>query len=781
MLKRLLSIVILLWLPFASAGASQQADGFNSGDVLPRQIIALYDAKVEGDPRYTLSHRFLEMPLNHLGYIVKYHDINESFPKIDESVRGVIAWFTSETQLDDPSALFEWLHKAIDKKKKLLVMGGLGVSEKFRAIDKNLQSLNRIMHRIGVHDRNNWVNILHNVEISSVTPDLTNFERNFKGEIKPYQATNKVGSNAKTHLRLKAPQYEAPYSDLIVTNENGGYVAHNYGVFQFYNGDGDLVLSQWFINPFIFLSEVFDDEYLPKPDTTTLFGRRIFYSHLDGDGWNNLTEVAKYRKKGVLSSDVLYEEVFKPYSDFGFTVGLIVSEIDPQCHGTPQSIPVAKKTLALHNVEPGSHTYSHPLHWEFFADGDASKEQKYKNNYKGKGGKRFFVSEWLMDEGESPIDVGGEGYKALSQPDKDIALRGIRDPNTNAEEVLQKYDTPRSYACEAFNLDKEVRGSIDYIEKLAGGKKVKLYQWSGNTTPFEAAIRYTREQGLFNINGGDSRFDSEYPSYATVSPLSAPIGEERQIYSSNSNENTYTNLWTDRFFGFKYLQTTVNNTESPIRVAPYNLYFHSYSGEKDAALTAVKENLEFARKQSLIPIYSSEYAAIATSYFSMDIKKLGHEHWKVMNRGNLQTIRIDKATLKSVDFERSKGVIGQNYYQGSLYIALDESNDAPVIKLKAVEKTGEYPKTTVPYIVESNWKIKSLQFSKNSLMFSAIGFGDSDILLQMPNSVEAKIQLYKGKDRYEERVIKTDVYNQLRLIIDDPKEPIGVSIQTGEE
>jgi len=28
---------------------------------------------------------------------------------------------------------------------------------------------------------------------------------------------------------------------------------------------------------------------VPKPDTTTLAGRRIYYSHIDGDGWKELT------------------------------------------------------------------------------------------------------------------------------------------------------------------------------------------------------------------------------------------------------------------------------------------------------------------------------------------------------------------------------------------------------------------------------------------------------------------------------------------------------------
>jgi hypothetical protein len=746
---------------------------------LPRTIIALYDSQHEGDPRYTRTHRFLEMPLNYLGFIVEYHDIRKPLPAIDQSVRGVLVWFLSDTELDDPVFLFDWLHQALDLKKKLLVMGGIGASEKYRESVENMESVNRLMHRIGVHDRNSWVSIIHDAKLENLNPPLLNFERNYDGEIVPFSATNVAASNARSHLKMIVPQYEEPVSDLIITNDNGGYIARDYGIFQLFDDDAELVLTQWFINPFLFLREVFDDAYLLKPDTTTVNGRRIFYSHLDGDGWNNLSEVQGYQKRKILSSEVLYDQVFKPYDDFAFTVGLIVAELRPDCYGLPDSIPVAKKIMALDNVEPGSHTYSHPLYWGFFADGDRQKEKQYLEAYPSTPQNQFFLSKLILGEEEEPIQIDKE-YK--DRFDAEDPMRGIEDPFNPPSKIMRLYKTPRSYACEPFNLEKEVQGSIDYIEALSGGKKVKLYQWSGNTTPFEAAIRETRKAGLLNINGGDSRFDTEYPSYATVAPLSVKVGDERQIYSSNSNENTYTNLWTDRFFGFKYLQTTVNNTESPLRVAPYNLYFHTYSGEKDAALTAVKENLEFARKQKLIPLFASEYAAIADSFFEVDIIPLGKEHWEIRNRGALQTFRIDNAaSMRKVDIRQSKGVVGYTHYQGALYISLDPGEINPIIKLVPVDNLNKATNVNLPYVIESNWKIKHLQKSKKSLIFSAGGLGDSDILIQWPYEAEVNLVVSDNKKQFKQELIKTDVYNRLHLSIDNLKKPVGVTITLIEE
>ena len=66
----------------------------------------------------------------------------------------------------------------------------------------------------------------------------------------------------------------------------------------------------------------------------------------------------------------------------------------------------------------------------------------------------------------------------------------------------------------------EVLGALKFSEQFApAGKRAKLYLWSGDTTPFAAALAATRAAGVRNMNGGDSRFDSEYPSVAYVPPL----------------------------------------------------------------------------------------------------------------------------------------------------------------------------------------------------------------------------------------------------------------------
>src|ERR1700738_4512097 len=60
-----------------------------------REVIALYDGAQEGDADLTRIHRFAEMPLNHLGFILRFHDIRTKLPEPAEMerYRGVLTWF----------------------------------------------------------------------------------------------------------------------------------------------------------------------------------------------------------------------------------------------------------------------------------------------------------------------------------------------------------------------------------------------------------------------------------------------------------------------------------------------------------------------------------------------------------------------------------------------------------------------------------------------------------------------------------------------------------------
>jgi hypothetical protein len=380
-------------------------------------------------------------------------------------------------------------------------------------------------------------------------------------------------------------------------------------------------------------------------------------------------------------------------------VAPIAADIDPKWVGTEESRRVARELWALPWVEAGTHTYSHPFYWQFFESGDANLEIPYLRNYKSPTWKPKQVPEELKGKGE-PLPMG--------------------------------YIIPRGFAVEPFEIHKEVEGSLkEMAALLPKGKRIEILAWPGNCSPWEEVVHMTREAKIQNINGGDTRFDPEYPAYASVAPIGRQVGKERQIYASTSNENTYTNLWSENFHAFRYLRKTIDSTETPLRLKPFSIYYHMYSGEREASLSSLLGNLNYARAQDVIPLVVSYFTHIAEGFYDAQLVALGNDSWRVEHRGTLSTIRFDQGTLKAVDFERSQGVIGERPFQGSLYVYLDSAVAAPVIALKNNEYYYTLPEEKTAYLVESRWLVSGLSRTGNRLEFTAQGFGNGEMVWQV--------------------------------------------------
>jgi hypothetical protein len=150
----------------------------------------------------------------------------------------------------------------------------------------------------------------------------------------------------------------------------------------------------------------------------------------------------------------------------------------------------------------------------------------------------------------------------------------------------------------------------------------------------------------------------------------------------------------------------------------------------------VKENLDFARNSAIIPIRTVDYVKAAQGFYTAEIEKLGAMSWRIKNRQNLQTVRFDRAFQLVADMENSVGVLGYNYYQGSLYVSLDPAVMEPIVALGDLKTLGRYGSQSKPYLLESNWLIKDLQFINKSLIFDASGFGQSIIKFRMSDAKE---------------------------------------------
>lgn len=750
-------IVAALFLAAFLAGNAAPAAaieiGFTPRPVL-RKVLALYDSAAEPTPSDTRLHRFAEMPINHLGFELVYRDINATLPSREDLVdyRAIVTWLIEPLQ--KPDAYFAWLDKALETSGlRYVVLGDVLPDENVRSND----AAARLYARLGLSYDADHIESGFAADLVSVDATMIGFERPLDKVLPDFPVLRVLSDRSgqlDVHLALATPgDKKLPPVAAVVTGPGGGFAAEGFTIFY----EPTIDRETWIINPFNFFAKALGGERFPIPDVTTAAGRRIYFSHIDGDGWNNQSEIEGYKAAGVLSSEVIWREAIAPYHDLPVSVALIGCDVDPQFGADAAASRIARALFALPQVEVASHTHTHPFNWNFYASYDRAAEIR------------------LIDTQQRPEQSWRE---KLSGTMREIA--GTSMPVARSSKyIAESDDLPRSYLKNPFDLGSEVPGSLKVVESLApAGKKAKIYQWSGDTSPFEAAIRATRLAGVRNINGGDSRYDREFPSVAYVPPISRTVGYERQIYAANSNENTYTNDWTGPYYGFFMLEETLKNTESPRRLKPFNLYYHMYSGEKPAALAAVRHFLDMARSQSVIPIAASEYAAMADDFFAVSIEQVDASTWSVSNYGSLETVRFDDAKALGVDMAASSGVLGANRHNGSLYVTLDRSVRSALVRIVdrgIADRDARNPQAR-PQLRDSRWRLSQLSGDPCTFTMTAAGFGRGDMHFATAPGRHFDVWVGRGNEKLTSTSVIADATGQLSLALDaDAREPVEVS------
>ena len=727
------SLVVFLAVIFVSTAVETAQV---RADVVPRTVIAFHHPRDETLKLHNL-HKLAEMPLNWLGLKLEHRELSGPMPESaidDPSVAGVVTWF-EQGAMEDPEAFLEWAIRMSDAGKKFVFLGDLGFLADDTGKLTNRGLVDAFLKRLGFRLGGDWTDVTFDTDIVHRDPDYYDFERRMGGKLPAYELYEPTSDDTRVMLKVRNRQSGAE-SALFMISPAGAFVEGGWESYK----DPVLFKTQWYVNPFRLFADVFGTDTLPKPDVTTLSGRRMYFSHIDGDGWRNVSLVREYRKQEAYSARVVMEKAIVAYPDLPITVGPIVADLDPAWSGDDKAQELAREIFRLPQVEMAHHTYSHPFEWRFFDDYTPEKEAAFVRLY----------------------------------PNPDIEAWGADVVKTGASRKVslkEAYDQPRAFGHVPFDPHLEFGPASDFVNRFAPeGKKVELVLWSGDTSPSARMIRESREAGLLNLNGGDSRFDPEYPSISYVPPVGFEPGGQRQIYAANSNENTYTDLWSARYFGFRDLMHTLRNTELPRRLKPINVYYHMYSGERDASLNALIANLEFSRSQRIAPVKASHYTRMAEGFYSTRFERLGERRWRVLDRNALETVRFDKAEGLSVDMARSKGVLGFNRHQGSLYIALDNAVAAPEIALA----DREAPQS-VAWLIDARWRIEALERAAGRLSFTGSGFGDAEMRwggmapgrwraeLAMPDGTVESAEAVAGENGVLDISVPVRVYEPVRV------------------
>ncbi len=391
--------------------------------------------------------------------------------------------------------------------------------------------------------------------------------------------------------------------------------------------------KRWVINPLAFLKQAFKFEVIPIPDTTTENGRRLMLAHVDGDGFPSRTEWNAKWQAG----EAMLKEIFERYK-IPTTVSIIEGEISPAGlypKESKEAMVIARKIFKLPWVEIASHTFSHPFFWHF--------------------------------------------------------------QSGNLKQVETKYGWHLNIPNYTFNLNKEITGSIKFInQKLAPkGKRCRVILWTGNTNASKQAVALAYKDNVLNMNGGDTLITNADRSLTNIAPLGVYRGQYFQVFAPNQNENMYTNNWTGPYYGYRRVIETFKLTNKPLRFKPIDIYYHMYSATKIASLDALKDVYTWALKQPVMNVFASDYIKGVLDFNHVTIARAS-EGWIIKTNGRLRELRIPQS-LGYPDLAKSQNIVGYSPYGKNYYIHLGPSPKTYLVLTKE--------KPSVPYIKFANGKI----------------------------------------------------------------------------
>lgn len=293
-----------------------------------------------------------------------------------------------------------------------------------------------------------------------------------------------------------------------------------------------------------------------------------------------------------------------------------------------------------------------------------------------------------------------------------------------------------------FDLDKEIKRSLEYINTLLpkGKTKAHVIFWSGDTSPTEAVLAYVYKENILNINGGETLITNDKPWLSLVYPYAIKQGEYIQPYTGAQNENLYTDEWTKNFGGYRKVIQTFKLTDSPRRLKPIDIYYHFYATSKTASLNALTSVYDWAIKQKVMPIYTTEYIPKILEFYDASIAiakikpnaaakiepnaakikpnaakikpNIAQNTYFFAGLKHLKTIRA-VMSLGQVDYTNNQVVLGQNYHNNERYLHLNTQAKNMTVTFKQKDKLTSYT-----FLENSNAQVLNYKRTDKKITFT---------------------------------------------------------------
>ncbi len=306
--------------------------GVSTVRYVPRDVLILYMSDLP--PNESEAHSLFSMPIEYLGFVPRLWNLSKGLPKtsIFDRYAGIVVAL-EQRLLNNEREFFDWIESNIKQGVKVLFINGFGFENP------------ELFERLGLE--------MFQIQKSSQSKILLAKEAEY--ETKPNFFDSQFLLKGKELKPVAAIEREGAIFALTGYTPWGGFALPGGAVVNLFNYD------LWAVDPFTFFKKALTLPDIPVPDTTTENGRRILFSHIDGDGF---IEKAFF-DGGKYAAEVLFEKVLKKYP-IPHSISVIEAEIAPWGLYPKESAKleeIAKKIFSLSYVEPASHSFSHPFKW----------------------------------------------------------------------------------------------------------------------------------------------------------------------------------------------------------------------------------------------------------------------------------------------------------------------------------------------------------------------------------------------------------------------------------
>lgn len=334
----LIAIVLSIGQAVGGAGALAQ-------EPIPikREILALYDGAQESEADFTRIHRFAEMPLNHLGFILRFQDIRTKLPKPSEieRYRGVLTWFAGS--VSDSDSYLDWAIRVSRMNVRYVILGDVGIAVN----SNNLDAVNQLLALAGVRHDGEYVTPTLGTRVTQEDKSLVEFECRLGPVLPDYPLIDAVGPATRIGVMLETPSYDGRRKSVpIAIGQKGAYAALNY---EFCHQRSPLYQGRWLINPFAFFRAAFGFSNEPAPDVTTVSGNRLYFSVLESEGWSRQSKIEGLQQS--TSADVVFRELIEPFHDLPVTIEWLAPEASKSTKPGSPTQALLRRMLDTHDVD----------------------------------------------------------------------------------------------------------------------------------------------------------------------------------------------------------------------------------------------------------------------------------------------------------------------------------------------------------------------------------------------------------------------------------------------